>query len=360
LTVLRLRREAGLSVRRLARSFELPVSRIGRWIGPARRGSSGSRRRCPVSGDAELRRTIQELCLEERYQGYGYRRIWALLRRRGWRINRKTVWRIMREAGLSRPKMWHRRSRPKRVEKMQPASADQAWQIDMTSFQLADLTPLFLVVVTDCFTREIVGWTLDRRCRAAEWVSAVRQALEYRGWRQKGDLAALVLRSDNGAQPCSKRFAEYLGTVGIRGQYTGYNATRRQRLRRAGDPHDQRRGDLVEIRELGGGPPGHRWVYALLQRGADPLGPRLPNPEGVRTGTNIPKSCLKVSCFRGGTTVAVVELSGQGAVGRASRARGVGQLCVGGEDGGDIVLARGRAHDRCFRCWASCSLSRTR
>lgn len=224
MTVLRLRREAGLSVRRLARSFELPVSRIGRWIGPTRRGSSGSRRRCPVSGDAELRRTIQELCLEERYQGYGYRRIWALLRRRGWRINRKTVGRIMREAGLSRPKIWHRRSRPKRVEKMQPATADQAWQIDMTSFQLADLTPLFLVVVTDCFTREIVGWTLDRRCRAAEWVSAVRQALEYRGWRQKGDLDGLVLRSDNGAQPCSKRFGEYLGTVGIRGQYTGYNA----------------------------------------------------------------------------------------------------------------------------------------
>jgi putative transposase len=224
LTVLRLRREAGLSVRRLARSFELPVSRIGRWIGPARRGSSGSRRRCPVSGDTELRRTIQELCLEERYQGYGYRRIWALLRRKGWSINRKTVWRIMREAGLSRPKIRHRRYRPKRVEKMQPASGDQAWQIDMTSFQLADLTPLFLVVVTDCFTREIVGWTLDRRCRAAEWVSAVRQALEYRGWRQKGDLDGLVLRSDNGAQPCSKRFAEYLGTVGIRGQYTGYNA----------------------------------------------------------------------------------------------------------------------------------------
>ena len=221
---MRLRREAGLSVRRLARSFELPVSRIGRWIGPARRGSSGSRRRCPVSGDAELRRTIQELCLEERYQGYGYRRIWALLRRKGWSINRKTVWRIMREAGLSQPKIRHRRYRPKRVEKMQPASGDQAWQIDMTSFQLADLTPLFLVVVTDCFTREIVGWTLDRRCRAAEWVSAVRQALEYRGWQQKGDLDGLVLRSDNGAQPCSKRFAEYLGTVGIRGQYTGYNA----------------------------------------------------------------------------------------------------------------------------------------
>ena len=34
----------------------------------------------------------------------------------------------------------------------------------------------------------------------------------------------LVLRSDNGAQPCSKRFVEFLGQRGIQGQYTGYNA----------------------------------------------------------------------------------------------------------------------------------------
>jgi len=30
--------------------------------------------------------------------------------------------------------------------------------------------------------------------------------------------------SDNGSQPCSKRFVEYLGKVGVQGQYTGYNA----------------------------------------------------------------------------------------------------------------------------------------
>ena len=34
----------------------------------------------------------------------------------------------------------------------------------------------------------------------------------------------MTLRSDNGSQPCSKRFAEYLGAVGIKGQFTGYSA----------------------------------------------------------------------------------------------------------------------------------------
>jgi putative transposase len=48
--------------------------------------------------------------------------------------------------------------------------------------------------------------------------------LESRGWQTPGDLPGLMLRSDNGAQPCSNRFVQYLGSVGIRGQYTGYNA----------------------------------------------------------------------------------------------------------------------------------------
>jgi putative transposase len=132
----------------------------------------------------------------------------------------------MKEEGLSRPKMWHRPFRPKRVEKMRPSAPNQAWQIDMTSLMLSDLTPLYLVTIVDCYTREIVGWTLDRRCRASEWVSAVRQALDYRGLIDKAacQAAQLILRSDNGAQPCSKRFVEYLASVGIKGQYTGYNA----------------------------------------------------------------------------------------------------------------------------------------
>jgi putative transposase len=96
----------------------------------------------------------------------------------------------------------------------------------MTSVQLSDLTPLFLVTVIDCCTREIVGWTLDRRCRAKEWTAAVRMALESRALMDRDACrsAGLVLRSDNGAQPCSKAFVEFLSRRGVRGQYTGYDA----------------------------------------------------------------------------------------------------------------------------------------
>jgi len=131
---------------------------------------------------------------------------------------------MMRQMGLSRPKIWHKPKRPKRVEKMRPVEPNRGWQIDMTSFVLSYMTTLYLVLVTDCYTRKIVGWTLDRRCTAGEWVSALRMGLESQGLTSKELCRGLVVRSDNGSQPCSKKFVEYLGKAGVRGQYTGYNA----------------------------------------------------------------------------------------------------------------------------------------
>jgi putative transposase len=218
--------EAGMSVRRIACVLDEPASTVGRWIGRgADEGKQAGSRPCPVSGDPQIRAAVKALCDEPRNRTFGYRRIWALLRReKGLFVNKKTVLRIMREEGLTRPKICYKPKRPKRMPKVCATRPSQAWQIDMTSFHLSDLTPMFLVMVTDCFTREIVGWTLDRRCRASEWISAVRMALEERGLMSKEACGPLTLRSDNGAQPCSKAFVEYLGKTGIQGEYTGYNA----------------------------------------------------------------------------------------------------------------------------------------
>lgn len=130
----------------------------------------------------------------------------------------------MHDMGLTQKKIWRRPMRPKRVKKMRPGKPNQAWQIDQTSLYLSDMTPLYLVLVTDCHTREIVGWTLDRRCRASEWIAAVRMGLEARGLSIPATCADLTLRSDNGAQPCSRAFTAFRNQAGIRGEYTGYNA----------------------------------------------------------------------------------------------------------------------------------------
>lgn len=215
-----------LSVRRLARAFSEPPSTIERWLKRKEPTVSKMRRRRPVSDEPALRQRVQDLADQPRHRTFGYRRIWAMLRKDGVPINAKTVRRILRDLGLSRPKFSYKPRRPKRVEKMRPEQPNQGWQIDMTRFVLSDLTPLFLVTVVDCCTRELVGWTLERRCRAGEWTAAVRMALESRGLMEKATCQelGLVLRSDNGSQPCSKRFVEFLGAHGIQGQYTGYNA----------------------------------------------------------------------------------------------------------------------------------------
>ncbi len=213
-----------MSIRRLAAAFGEPYSTVARWIvPPMEKTPQEVLKRCPVSGDPELRAKVRELCDEPRHRTFGYRRIRSLLRRRfDIRVSQETVRRIMREEGLSRPRIWHRPMRPKRIEKACPKRPNECWQIDMTSFQLSNFTPLFLVVIIDCFTREIVGYTLDRRCRAREWVAAVRTAIEQRGITAE-TARGLTLRSDNGAQPCSKAFVEYLGSIRVKGQYTGYN-----------------------------------------------------------------------------------------------------------------------------------------
>jgi putative transposase len=215
-----------LSVRCLARAFSEPPSTVERWLKRKEPTVSKIRRRRPVSDEPALRQRVQDLADQPRHRTFGYRRIAAMLRKEGVSINAKTVRRILRDLGLSRPKVSYKPRRPKRVEKMRPQRPNQGWQIDMTSLVLSDLTPLFLVTVVDCCTRELVGWTLDRRCRAGEWTAAVRMALESRGLMERAACQelGLVLRSDNGSQPCSKRFVAFLEAHGIRGQYTGYNA----------------------------------------------------------------------------------------------------------------------------------------
>ena len=57
-----------------------------------------------VGRKRERDRALSErLVVLRRHPRYGYRRIWALLRREGWRVNRKRVQRLWRQGGLRVP-----------------------------------------------------------------------------------------------------------------------------------------------------------------------------------------------------------------------------------------------------------------
>lgn len=183
-----------------------------------KRGDRVARRKCP--DDPGLVAWIAEI--KAVHPSWGIRRVSAFIRKHaGLTLGRKRTGRIMREAGLlcSRiPKRVHRTAKQRLIA----TRMNQLWATDMTSFMLANGTKLFLIIVLDIFTRRIVGWRLNRRCRAREWLDALEQAVmaEFPGGVRD---AGLTLRMDNGCQPTSRVYQQTLDTLGITGEWVGFN-----------------------------------------------------------------------------------------------------------------------------------------
>src|SRR5215208_3071255 len=76
----------------------------------------------------------------------------------------------------------------------------------------------YLNAIIDCCTREIVGWSLELRCRADEAITVVEHAAAVHAI-EPGEL---VLGSDNGSAFTARRFRTRLGELGIRHRRGGY------------------------------------------------------------------------------------------------------------------------------------------
>jgi putative transposase len=147
----------------------------------------------------------------------GTRMIAALTSQRlGRQVNRKRAQRVMREQRLlQRHRPLRRRRRPGffRVER-----PDQLWHLDMTAVWVAEHGWTYLNAIIDCCTREIVGWSLELRCRADEAIELVDHAFASRaiepGW--------LTLGTDNGSAFTSRRFREDLAEHGVNHRRGGY------------------------------------------------------------------------------------------------------------------------------------------
>ena len=94
-------------------------------------------------------------------------------------VNRKRAQRVMREQRLlQRHRPPGRRRRPGffRVER-----PDQLRHLDLSSVWVAEHGWCYLQAAIDCCTREIVGWSLELRCRTQEATALVEQAAIARG-----------------------------------------------------------------------------------------------------------------------------------------------------------------------------------
>jgi putative transposase len=147
----------------------------------------------------------------------GYRMVWALTRRKlGRAVNRKRVLRVMREHRLiQRRRSEPRRRRPGFFRVQRPG---QLWHLDMTSVWVAEHGWVYLNAIIDCCTREIVGWELSLRCRAAEAITVIERAVREQAIRP----GTLTLGTDNGSAFTARATRQVLSGLGVAHRRGGY------------------------------------------------------------------------------------------------------------------------------------------
>lgn len=178
-----------------------------------------------VTEDEKLAGQIASI--KEKHPFWGYRRVWAWLRRReGVCVNEKRIYRIMKEKGLVCPRKGLRKTASREPrEKPRATRINQFWGIDMTKVYVEKWGWVYIVVVLDWFSKKIIGVAVGQRSRSAEWLAALDLAVNQRfpmGVRGAG----LKLVSDNGCQPTSIAFQDYCARTEVEQIYTSYNNPR--------------------------------------------------------------------------------------------------------------------------------------
>ena len=83
------------------------------------------------------------------------------------------------------------------------------WVADITYID-TDAGVVYLHLVTDAWTHEIIGWTLSDSLTAANTIAALKMGVE----RNEGaDLSGLIHHSDRGSQYCSNAYVDLLKSI---------------------------------------------------------------------------------------------------------------------------------------------------
>ncbi len=190
----------------------LRVTRQAIYRAPKPRRPPGAARRPPVD---EIEQTIVEVAEANPTDGYRLVTAWVC-RKLGRAVNRKRVLRVMRERKLiQRRRTEPRRRRPGFFRVERPG---QLWHLDMTSIWVAEHGWCYLNAIIDCCTREIVGWDLTIRCRAAEAIAVIEHAVADQGIHP----GMLTLGTDNGSAFCARATRLVLSRLGVTHRRGGY------------------------------------------------------------------------------------------------------------------------------------------
>jgi putative transposase len=128
---------------------------------------------------------------------YGYRRVWALLRRKGWRINRKRVHRLWKRNGLKVPVKRHKKRRlgcsDNGCIRQRAAQRNHVWAWDFIFDRTSNGRSIKWLSVIDEFTRECLALEVERNMRAGDVIDVLIELSAVRG-------VPMHIRSDNGPE----------------------------------------------------------------------------------------------------------------------------------------------------------------
>jgi putative transposase len=196
----------------------LKVSVSGYHGHVARQGSTAPRRHL---SDEALLVHIRAIHTQTK-RAYGRPRIWRALRKDGVRVGKQRLQTLMRTHGI--------RAKGKKRFKVTTdsnhdlpiapnllnrqftvAKPDTVWVGDIT-YIATDEGWLFLAVVIDLFSRQVLGWSMRADMSRDIVIDALRMA-----WfkRQPGKQAGLIFHSDRGSQYASEDFRDVLKDYGI-------------------------------------------------------------------------------------------------------------------------------------------------
>ena len=196
----------------------LGVSVAGFHASGLRRARGAQRR--PL-GDEALLVHIKAIHAQTR-GGYGWPRTWKALLAGGLRVGKERVRKLMQVHGIrARGKRRFKVTTdsrhglpvaPNRLDRaFTVAAPDRVWVGDITAIA-TDAGWLFLAVVIDLFSRQVVGWSLRQDMTRAIVIDALRMA-----WfkRRPNPDAGLIFHSDRGSQYASQDFRDVLAEYGI-------------------------------------------------------------------------------------------------------------------------------------------------
>ena len=201
------------AVRSLQQAYGVSQRRACAVLGQPR---STQRQQPKGPKEEEERLVARMLELVRLHPRYGYRRVWALLRREGWRVNRKRVWRLWRQQGLKVPRKQRKKRRlgssANSCVRRPAAHKGHVWAWDFLHDRTADGRPLKWFTLVDEYTRECVALEVGRGMTAEAVTEVLAQAVRERG-------APAHVRSDNGPEFIARAIRAWMARVGLEALY---------------------------------------------------------------------------------------------------------------------------------------------